>query len=512
LTHSPTSLKRRMSLKSKRSTRRKRHPKPHGRDRPQRSASSAPVTPSDRASNPIIPWLHALAAMGDERWDEAIVALRRFLEMAHKPEDRRTARFNLGACYLALERYDEALAVLDEVERHALDDPEAVHSRAVVYACAARIPEAIATFEQFARRWPRQARQLEIRETIRQLRRAQRGKVPPGDYLVDHLQEQVSHNVELGDFHLVEAKARRMMAANPDRPEGHFALGVACVEQHRYEEALDAFKVAHACDPDYEPTLYNIGYTYLQLDEPEQAVPWLERALRREPEKLATLHWLGVACERLGRRDEALAWWGRALEIDPDYHLVQQRLHEVGQGPPPVEPPLPPTVQQLRTMTPAVKARMKRPQVYRTDALTLTYDGQVGFVLEDAENPRNGTVYAGGPFRTTHILDEDLLDLIGMVKMLLRMVDVENTREAAVLVYYASRPVFSYQVRFSRGEQVEFDADGQFVVTEIPRLFKLRIDSDLSTPYGNPMQGTLIYLNQHPQPGVLVSTLGLGAM
>jgi hypothetical protein len=45
----------------------------------------------------------------------------------------------------------------------------------------------------------------------------------------------------------------------------------------------------------------------------------------------------------------------------------------------------------------------------------------------------------------------------------------------------------------------------------MPRLFKLRIDSDLSTPYGDPMQGTLIYLNQHPQPGVLVSTLGLGA-
>jgi tetratricopeptide (TPR) repeat protein len=501
-----------MSLKSKRSTRRKRHLKSHGRNLPQRSTSSAPVTPPDRASNPTIPWLHALAAIGDERWDEAIVALRRFLEMADKPQDRRMACFNLGACYLALERYDEALAALDEVDQYARDDPEAVHSRAVVYACAARIPEAIATFEKFTRRWPRQARQLEIREIIRQLRRAQRGKVPLCDYLVGHLQEQVSHNVELGDFHLVEAKARRMMAANPDRPEGHFALGVACVEQHRYEEALDAFMVAHARDPDYEPTLYNIGYTYLRLDEPEQAVPWLERALRREPKKPATLHRLGVACERLGRRDEALAWWRRALEIDPDYYLVQQRLHEIGQGPPPVEPPLSPTMQQVHALAPVVKARMKHPTVYRTDAVTFTYDGQMGFVLEDAENRRNGTVYAGGPFQVAHILDEDLLDLIGMVKMLLRMVDVENTRDVAVLVYYASRPVFSYQVRFSRGEQVEFDADGQFVVTEIPRLFKLRMDSDLSTPYGDPMQGTLIYLNQHPQPGVLVSTLGLQAL
>jgi len=443
--------------------------------------------------------------MGDEQWDEAIESLQRFLEMA-KPQDRQLAYFNLGSCYLALEQHDKALATLDEVERSFPNDPDTLHSQGVIYACAGRIPEAIAAFESFARRCPRQARKREIRETIRQLREA-----PPGDYLVDHLQEQVNHDVDLGDFAIVERKARRMIAANPDRPEGHFALGVACIERGRNHEALEAFLAAHARDPDYGPTLYNVGHAYLQLDEPEQAISWLERALRREPERLPALHQLGVACERLGRRDEALAWWRRALKIDPDYYLAQQRLHEVGQGPPPVEPPLPPAMQQVHTMAPVVKARMKHPTVRRTDAVTLTYDGHVGFVLEDAENRRNGTVYAGGPFRTAHIQDEDLLDLIGMVKMLLRMVNVENTRDVAVLVYYVDRPVFTYQARFSQSERTEFDADGQFVVTEAPRFFKLRIDSDLSTPYGDPMQGTLIYLNQRPQPGVLLSTLGLAS-
>jgi len=450
--------------------------------------------------------------MGDERWDEAIVALQRFLEMANKPKDRRLAYQNLSACYLALERYDKALAALDEVERYAPDDPDTIHDRAVTYACAARVPEAIAAFKLFARRWPKLARRRETRKAIRQLCRAQRGEIPAGTYLVDHLQEQISHNVELGDFDLVERKARRMMAADPDRPEGHFALGVACVEQGRYQEALEALQAAHSRDLDHEPTLYNIGHTYLQLGEPEQAIPWLERALRREPKKPATLHQLGLACERLGRRDEAVAWWQRALKIDPGYYLAQQRLHEVGQGPEPTEPPLPPTSQQLRTMTPIVKARMRRPKVYRNGGLTLTYDGGVGFVLEDTENPRNATIHAGGPFQVAHIThQEDVLDLVGLVKLLLRMINVENTRDVAVLAYYASRPVFSYQLRFDRSKQIEFNAYGQFVVTEVPRLFKLRVDSDLSTPYGDPMQGILIYLNQHPQPGVLVSTLGLAA-
>ena len=160
-------------------------------------------------------------------------------------------------------------------------------------------------------------------------------------------------------------------------------------------------------------------------------------------------------------------------------------------------------------MTPVVRGRMRRPQVYRNGGLTLTYDSKVGLVLEDTENSSNATIYAGGPFQVAHIMEEDILDLIGMVKMMLRIINVENTRDVAVLVYYASQPVFSYQARFSRGKQSEFNADGQFIVTEVPRFFKLRIDSDLSMPYGDPMQGTLIYLNQHPQPGILVGTLGL---
>ena len=443
------------------------------------------------------------------------MALHRCLDLIHTPAERRMVYFNLCACYLALEQYDDALTALGEVEHldgvepHTPDDPSVIQSRAVVYACAGRIEEAIAAFEQFAHRWPKEARQREIHETLRQLYRIQRGKAPPGDYLVGHLQEQIVHNVEFGDWAIIERKARRMIAANPDRPEGHFALGVACVEQGRNEQALDAFQRSHDHDPDYESTLYNVGHAYLQLDEPEQAITWLEQVLRQEPKHLPALHQLGVACEQLGRRDEALAWWRRALEIDPDHYTVRHRLHEVGQGPEPVEPPLSPTMQQVHAMAPVVKARIKRPTVHRTDAVTLTYDRQVGFVLEDAENRRNGSVYAGGPFHVTRISDEDILDLMGMVKMLLRMVNGENTRDVAVLVYYADRPLFNYQARFSQGEQVFFDGDGRFIVTEMPRLFKLRMDSDLSSPYGDPMQGTLIYLNQHPQSGVLVSTLGL---
>ena len=467
-----------------------------------------PAAP-DRDANPIVPWLHGLAAIGDERWLEAIPALQRFIEMVGKSEDRVLAYRNLSACYLALERFDEALAALDEVRRLGAEDADIAHGRAIIDACAGRPRAAIATAEDLLRRWPRQAKRLQVRDMLEELRRIQKGERPPGDYLVGHLNEQIKHDIDLGDFTTVEVKARRMIAANANAARGHFLLGVACLAQRRSAEALAALQAAYALDPGNEPTLYNIGHAYLQMDEPAQALPWLERALGEEPRKTATLHQLGVACERLGRRNEAVAWWRRALKVDPQHYLAQQRLHEVGAGPEPVEPPLPPVYDQLRTMTPLVKARMRLPRVYRNGGVTLTYESEIGFVLEDTENPRNGTIHAGGPFQVAYIQDEDLLDLIGLVKLLLRMINRENTRDVAVLAYYAERPIFAFEARYERGKEVAFNADGRFVVTEAPRFFKLRMDSDLATPYGEPMQGTLIYLNQQPQPGLLVSTMRL---
>ena len=334
------------------------------------------------------------------------------------------------------------------------------------------------------------------------------GEIPPGSYLLEHLQEQILHNLEVDDFHLVESKALRMIAAIPERPEGHFALGLACLGENRYLEALDGFRAAQLRDPNYEPVLYNIGHTYLQLDQPELAISWLERALRSEPKNPATMHQLGIACERLGRREEAVQWWKRALEIDPKYALAQCRLQEIGEGPEPVKS-LSPNQPKLRLMTPEVKARMRKPQVYCNGGVTLTFDGRVGFVLEDADNPLNATIHAGSPFTAAVILDEDLLDLMGLVKMLLRMIDAYNTRDIAILAYYTENETFNYRARYQRGIRIEFDAQGQFVVTKVPRFFKLRVDSDLVSPYGNPMHGKLIYLNQHPKPAILISTLGL---
>ena len=88
---------------------------------------------------------------------------------------------------------------------------------------------------------------------------------------------------------------------------------------------------------------------------------------------------------------------------------------------------------------------------------------------------------------------------MGLVKMLLRMIDANNTRDIAILIYYSNGKLFNYQARFQQGKRSSSMPKVNLLSTKVPRFFKLRIDSDRVTPYGKPMHGKLIYLNQHPK-------------
>jgi tetratricopeptide (TPR) repeat protein len=483
---------------------------PRKRSKQHSRAHQRPTSPPNRATNPAVAWLHGLAAMGDEQWEEALRSLQHFLSLNVTPEDRVQALGNIGACYLAMERYDEALATLDELQRLAPEDQDFAHSRAVTLACAGYLDQASAAFQAFAERWPEEARALEIADQLDLLRASQQGQRPPGAFLVDHLQEQVKHNSEVGDFALVERKARRMIAADPTRPEGHFYLGRACRELDRSEEAVEAFLQARRLKADNGPTLYSLASSYLHLDRPDEALPLLHECLKMDFERPDTLGLLGRAHLQLGDREQAIECWQAALQADPSHTPARWHLYEVGAGPEPATLPLTTKQRELKRLSPVIKARMTRPLVRRCGDIVLTLDPEVGFVLEDGENPGNATIHAGGPFRVyDRVPRTDLLDLIGMLKMLLVLVNNENTRDVAVLAYYAAHPSFNYQVRFERGKVTDAYHDGRFIVDEAPRFFKIRIDSDFATPYGEPMQGKLIYLSQPKGPGFMVSTLGL---
>ena len=364
-------------------------------------------------------------------------------------------------------------------------------------------------FDVYARQQPSLARQMNLKDTQDLLKAILQGKKPPGAFLAEQLQMPLSLNIDFGDYALGEQKARQIIAADPSRPEGHFALGVACIEFERYPEAMAAFQEVLRLNPKHAATLYNIGYTWMKMNEPAQALPWLEKALRQDGRHTGAWEQLGRAYQQSSRVKEAIAAWKMGLRLEPGSEIFQRLLHEAGAGPAPKPEAMPPYIRRYQEMVAQVQERMYNPEVFHSGSVTLTAESEIGFTLEDSQNPANITVYAGGPFQFGHISDGELLDFMGGIKLAVRMVGGGNTRQIAILVYYQNETRFHYKTHIERGKSVEKDVEGRFCVTEIPDMFKVRMDADFATPYGDPMYGRMIYLRQGNQPGVMVNTFGL---
>ncbi len=461
---------------------------------------------ADRSIEPIVLWRRSLAAMGDERWVDAIVNLKLFLPWA-EGLDKASTYQNLGTCYLEMGLYDDSVSAFKEALKLSPDDSDLLLMQGVAYACQGQIKDAILNFETYKRSLPPRSRQQSIKERLQLLRRIERSEAPQNTYRYEFLMEQISHNLEVDDFYLVERKANEMIALLPNRPEGHFYLGVAYLETGRLEEGIDAYKLAVTLNPEHDVSRYNLAHALVKDGRIEEAIPHLKLALQYNPKYLAAIHEMGVVCDSLGQRDEAIQWWKKALKIDRNYQPAQWRLHEVGEDRAPEEPPLSQSQAQLRVMVPIAKQRMLHPTIVKKGDLTITYQAGQGFVLEDSRNPGNGTVYLGGPFVVGTMLDEDIQDFMGVMKLSLRSMDATNTRDIAILVYYSNGDIFNYQVHYQHGKQVDWIADGQFRVRELPIFFKLRIDSDLPLPYVKKSQGYTLYLNQQPKPGLLVTSM-----
>ena len=151
-------------------------------------------------------------------------------------------------------------------------------------------------------------------------------------------------------------------------------------------------------------------------------------------------------------------------------------------------------------MTPMVKARMRQPWSYHNGDVSLTFDPGVGFVLEDAGNMHNGTVYAGGPFGTAKMGVTDILHFVGMLKLLVRQANQVNCYDMAILAYYPNQPAFNYLLKVSE-DGLKSSSDGRFLSDQAPSFLKVRVDSDLESPYGSPFRGYFIYLGQGGKPG-----------
>jgi predicted O-linked N-acetylglucosamine transferase (SPINDLY family) len=110
---------------------------------------------------------------------------------------------------------------------------------------------------------------------------------------------------------------RMAVAAAPDEPLLHHALGALCLRLQRTEEAGEALRRCVALAPDFAAARADLAALALGAGRLADAASHAAAAVELNPGNAGALVNLGKVASERGRQDEAIARFRRALEIDP---------------------------------------------------------------------------------------------------------------------------------------------------------------------------------------------------
>ena len=131
---------------------------------------------------------------------------------------------------------------------------------------------------------------------------------------------------QAGDFRNAEHIYRQVFAAAAADANAWCFLGMACHDQARYDEAVDAYHKAIEIQPDFPVALSNLGNTLKQLGQLDEAEASCREALRLKPDYSTAFNNLGVALVAQGRLQEASATFEEALALMPNDAVTHSNL------------------------------------------------------------------------------------------------------------------------------------------------------------------------------------------
>src|SRR5438105_2017863 len=111
---------------------------------------------------------------------------------------------------------------------------------------------------------------------------------------------------------------QKVVALDPDDPQGWHDLGEALAAEGRVREAADAFHKAVELQPDDPPALIDYGHSAYAAGQVREALDALERAVALRPDDTATIRSLVGIYRGAGRIDDALGVAERLADADPD--------------------------------------------------------------------------------------------------------------------------------------------------------------------------------------------------
>ncbi len=274
-----------------------------------------------------------LAHLEDKRFDEAIVAYQRSIELDPYNAD---AQMNLANIFQSQKRFEESRQHLDLALQA---NPKHVYSMmnlGVWYSVQGNIEEALECFDRAQTMNPAIVEPMQRRghiffdrgrldDAIQQYKMAL--EIAPDS--------SVTYN-SLGTAYLAKYQFdqatlcfRNALRLDPQSSSACSNLGTVFARQGEYQQAASWFEKAIQIEPTLSDALYNLGNCYGLLDRPQEAIAVYEKVLASQPNDVSAWFALGKSYIRIGQEDNARKCFERVLELKPGTPEAQREIEQL---------------------------------------------------------------------------------------------------------------------------------------------------------------------------------------
>ncbi len=137
---------------------------------------------------------------------------------------------------------------------------------------------------------------------------------------------------EIGNFEQAEHYLRRTIALSPEREEAYNALGYFFAEHEtNLDEAVKLIQKALKKSPANGAYLDSLGWAYFKQGKLNDALKQLEKAVLYMPNNVEVQDHLGEVYLKKGRKKEAVAAWQKAIQLSPGNTAILEKLKKYGQ-------------------------------------------------------------------------------------------------------------------------------------------------------------------------------------
>lgn len=219
-------------------------------------------------------------------------SLEAYLRLYEREPDNIELMLHLGRIYRHLERYDDALKILEKAKDIGGDTDEVLYSFAKTYKRMHNYDKAVDYF----------SRAIEIK--------------PDHAHAYDRLGNLY---VLIGETDKAIEVYKKGLQVDSNHPYLNFHLAGLLRQQKRYEEAIVYYNSALRINPAWDEVLAGIAAAYLQLDKLDDALNTYRSLLRVTGGNAPLYTQLGFLFEKKQLQQEAEQYYYDALAIDSGY-------------------------------------------------------------------------------------------------------------------------------------------------------------------------------------------------